>query len=109
MAAINLIVLAPPMVQALSLAQAVVREQEALTLRGQKVVPGVVTLKVVAAHEVLAKAHQVVLAHHGDMVVVMVVVVVEGLVVQLQVLVVQEVFQVEVGEEAQAVTSALQE
>ena len=72
-------------------------------------VPGVVTLKVVVVHEVLPKVPQAVLAYHGDMVVVMVVVVVEGLVVQLQVLVVQEVFQVEVGEEAQAVTSALQE
>jgi hypothetical protein len=39
----------------------------------------------------------------------MAVVAVEEIVVQLQVLVVQEVFQVEVGEEAQAVTSALQE
>ena len=52
----NLTVLALQMVQVLSSVQAVVVGQEALTLRGQKAVLGVVTLKAVVVHEVYRKA-----------------------------------------------------
>jgi hypothetical protein len=90
--AMNRTVLAPQMAQVLSSAQAAVQGQEVLTLRGQKVVLGVVTPKLVVVHEVFRKVQQAVQALPEIMVVVMVVVVVEEITVEPLVLVAQEVF-----------------
>ena len=104
----NLTVLAPQMAQVRYSVQEQAQGQEVLTLRGQKVVLGVVTPKLVVVHEVFPKVPQAVLVLHAIMVVVMAVVVVEEIVVQLQVWVGQEATQAEAGAAAQVVTSALQ-
>ena len=96
-------------VQVLSMEQAVVQGQGALTLRGQTVVHGVVIPKVVVVREVFRKVRQAVLAQTAIMVVVMAAVAVEEITVRPLVLVGLEDSLAGAGEGGQRVALVIQE
>ena len=105
----NLTVLAPQMAQVRYSVQEQAQGQEVLTLRGQKVVLGVVTPKLVVVHGVFRKVQQAVLALHAIMVVVMAAVAVEEITVRPLVLVGLEDSLAGAGEGGQRVALVIQE